>query len=151
LVSDIEIFCRLLIVGLSFGIFTGIIEWLILRSYLSHSSRWWILTSVCVWAIFPVGTYALSSLLLTPGVAFQSVLTGITLGLAQWFFLRRLVPRAGWWVLARGFSGFVSFFSISLHTFIESAVFRGLIVGAITSFALIYLLEWPAAKKIENT
>jgi hypothetical protein len=63
LLSEIEIFFRLVIVGLAVGIFLGVMEWFVVRSYLPNTGRWWILTSVGIWAIFPAVTSAFSSLL----------------------------------------------------------------------------------------
>jgi BetI-type transcriptional repressor, C-terminal len=65
-------------------LFSGVMEWLVLRSYLPLSGRWWILTSVVSWAIFPAATYALSSLLWTPDVVFQSGLTEIEMFAASY-------------------------------------------------------------------
>ena len=142
-----EIFFYQVIVGLSIGFFTGILEWLVLRSYLPNTGRWWILTSMGIWTIFPAAIYALSSSLWPLEIVIQPGLTGTALGIAQWFFLRRLVPKAGWWILARAVSSFVSFFSVTLNPNIDAVIFRGLIVGAITGLVLIFLLEQPSFYK----
>ncbi len=140
-----HIFLRLMIVGALVGFLMGGCEWLVVRHYLPKSGGWWLLTSISIWAIFPPVAEAISSWIHTREVGIQPLLTGITIGIAQWYFLRRIIPKAGWWILARTVSSFLIFFSITPSPLIESSVvILGLVASAITGIAITLLLRQPS-------
>jgi hypothetical protein len=82
----------------------AIFQWLLLRPYLPYAG-WWILVTGLGWLtagiLFIVATtMALGQdLISTAGLLFVFALLGFAVGLAQWLFLRRVIPRAGWWAL----------------------------------------------------
>lgn len=81
------------------GIAVGVLQWLLLRRYV---------TGPWPWLLASVGAVAMGALI-TVGVgrfgAVQGLVAGVGLygtvaGVLHWLVLRRLVARAGWWVLA---------------------------------------------------
>jgi len=93
----------------------AIFQWLLLRPYLPHAG-WWILVTGLGWLaggfLFIAAAILLLSQDLTSiaGVLLVFALLGLAVGLAQWLFLRRIFPRAGWWVLVN----VLAFVSIAL-------------------------------------
>ena len=79
------------------GAVMGVFQWLMLRRYIGGSIRWVLASFVGVLlAAFTVG--GIGSFNLDLGWMMGAVSFGFTTGLAQWWVLRRQVPRAGWWV-----------------------------------------------------
>ncbi len=118
-------FLLYLLVGLGIGLCTGIIEWLILRSYLKISSRW-IVVSIISWAIaIPLGNFIYTST--RSDFGFAGLAIGFIVGMAQWSILRRTCPKAMWWIVARAAGGAFYFiasgFSMALASGIAAIFF----------------------------
>lgn len=90
--------------GAVLGAVIGSVQWLVLRRLLSQLARW-------VWATAAGGavggTVAVSvgsgvgeSMGFVTALVVGGALLGASLGLAQWFLLRRQLAQVGWWVLA---------------------------------------------------
>ncbi len=101
--------------GSVFGILLGIAQWLVLRRHVSWSGRWRLFTARGGAASFAIAvTIIIKFLPYRPGFIFGSfdtefiaatvlgivIVIGASLGIAQWFVLRRKVPGSGLWVLA---------------------------------------------------
>ncbi len=123
--------------GSVLGAVVGLMQWLILREYVSRAG-WWVLASSAGLAVgYGVAVVALGSFAETVVVALGGTVTGIL----QWLILRRHFSRAGWWVLAStvglGFSMAVSLDSSSM------LLVGGAVLGAVTGGALVWLLRQP--------
>src|SRR5258708_714987 len=100
--------------GAVIGISVGIAQGIALRQYIS-GARWWILASIIGFAIGKVGGDALARAV--PGVVgsgLSGAAIGVSVGLVQWFVLRRHIVYAGWWVLASGLAWAVGWSIISV-------------------------------------
>jgi hypothetical protein len=89
---------------LALAVTLAIFQWLLLRRHLPHAG-WWMPVTVLGWLAAGILISTTGYLLSSQGMLWQSAplalfaLTGATVGLSQWLFLRRVVPRAGWWLL----------------------------------------------------
>ena len=155
------------------GAGAGIIQWRILGRRVSRVS-WWapaivagmVLASVLLYALPIAMDYFLEfehRFAFRPGFSMIWALGGTLAGVFQWFFLRRHISRACWWVLASavGWSlcavvyGEFSRFLIERFGFVPGGVigflqllntfglFSGIIMGAVTGGALVWLLRQP--------
>jgi hypothetical protein len=114
----------------TFGLLTGLLQYVLLRGYLPRLGRWtwWIVVTALgltlgivlgflgsrIWSILSgsstwgmeigwMGAAGVWARQLDPFRMLSSVMgpaVGATIGLAQWLVLRKRVPRAGWWILA---------------------------------------------------
>ena len=84
------------------GLLIGLVQYGLLRSYLPRIGGW-ILVTAGGWLLGML-MIALSYRLkwLDPTRNFDAVffLMGLSIGIAQWFLLRRRLSRAGWWIAA---------------------------------------------------
>lgn len=123
----------------------GIFQWLLLRPYLPFAG-WWILVTGLGWLTAGLLFTAATTLslgqdpLLTAGLLFVFVFIGAAVGLAQWLFLRRVIPRAGWWVLVNvlGFAS-IALAGRSFNSFLELAIL--LLPGIISGTGLWLLMR----------
>ena len=79
------------------GLFVGLAQWVVLRRYFSQAG-WWILASAAGWIAGWV--IITSGLIVSPGGGlFTAIVSGaafgLTVGVAQWFVLRRWTKFAG--------------------------------------------------------
>ena len=153
----------------------AIIQWFILRKVISRVG-WWAPAIAAGFVLVSIVLYALPITrkhILDTGYAFADNLSwimflalgGILAGVFQWFFLRRQISRAGWWVLANAVgwslgavgwwlsdlflfkwiypispaSGFLDFLLIFAHGL--SVLLFGIIMSAVTGGALVWLLR----------
>lgn len=77
------------------------LQWVLLRRHLRRAN-WWIPVSLAGWLGAGLLVFALDFLfeawLLVPlPMVAMVALLGASVGVAQWFLLRRLLPHAGWW------------------------------------------------------
>jgi len=127
------------------GAAIGVAQWFVLRSLVSGAG-WWVLATTVGWAIswaavvsgaiVPPEAGVIASLL-------AGALFGATVGLAQWFVLRRLVYMAGWWVPVS-----IVGWAFALTGILGGTV-AGAVAGAATGLALDLLLRYPRAAQIE--
>ncbi len=93
--------------GISLGIVVGFLQSTQLKPWLS-SRPWWIIASILGWPFamiwFDNPIQEINLLIL-----FKYVLP-LIVGIFQWLVLRRLIRRAGWWVLWSYFGLILSFF-----------------------------------------
>jgi hypothetical protein len=139
------------------GTVIGLAQWLVLRRYVTASTQWdW--TDGLSWA----AGYILGLLLiqLLPSTVFAAFigyfLFGVIVALVQWPVLRREIPQILTWVVASAVAWAIGYWAsqavLSLFTdpLIEPvvgttviAVTSGLVAGAITGVALIWIVRRP--------
>ena len=121
------------------GLIIGFFQWLVLRRYISKAG-WWVGVTALGWAI---GWAIITSGAIVPSGSnfitsvFSGALLGLTMGVGQWFLLRRWVNFASMWLLLA-----VSGWAIALAGLLGSTLV-GAIAGAITGFAFDFLLRYP--------
>lgn len=137
---------------LSLGMFVGIVQWLVIKRYLSNAYRW-------IGATF-LG-YMLCLLIITLGNAlhFGRVgllddvlllgLFGIAVGISQWWILRKSFQQAWLWVLVNAI-GFLVFLILVAYPAgsLAELLFFGTILGTVSAFfsgaALIWIVRQPS-------
>lgn len=88
--------------GLATGAVLGSVQWLVLRSRFPVSARWIAATSAGLGAGLALGVALAGSAIEGEALLLRAVITGTTLGFAQWAILRTAVPEALIWVPAVG-------------------------------------------------
>jgi hypothetical protein len=160
------------VVGFVFGAVTGTIigalQFVVLRSLLQRlvsrrfafRAGWWVLaTAVGVGVTHAIGDAAPSPVT----YAMLAVLAGAVVGILQWVVLRRLVKRAGWWVIASIVGWFVGLIvgmflansaGLTTSTGLEDwrtqhaivGLVAGVVSGAITGIMLVWLFRSPVSE-----
>jgi hypothetical protein len=158
LVNLLDLAFARIIVPLWAGFLIGLAQWVVLRKYLNDSSDW-VLAAGASWAVgFALGLMIMSGLTSTGLDGFFGyILFGIIVAVVQWPILRREIPNVWMWILANvigwtaGF--YASQFALDLlfnepaidplaSTSVLSGV-SGLVAGAITGVALIWIVRKP--------
>jgi hypothetical protein len=158
LVNLLDLAFARIIVPLWAGFLIGLAQWVVLRKYLNDSSDW-VLAAGASWAVgFALGLLIMNGLTGTGLDSFFGyVLFGIIVAVVQWPILRREIPNVWMWILANvigwtlGF--YASEFALDLFfndpaidplasTSVLSGV-SGLVAGAITGLALIWIVRQP--------
>lgn len=140
------------------GTVIGFAQWLVLRRYVTATSQW-IWTDGISWAAgYVLGLLLIQMLPSTVFVAFIGYfLFGVIVALVQWPVLRREIPHlitwivasalawaAGYWVSQAALSLF--FTGGAIEPAVSTAVIAvtsGLVAGAITGIALIWIVRKP--------
>lgn len=150
-------FARILVPILA-GSLIGFSQWIVLRQYLTTSTDW-VLAGGTGWAAgYALGLLLIESLSSTflAGIA-AYLLFGVIVALVQWQDLRREIPSKLTWVLANslGWAAGLGASQIALNLFFSDpiiepavstaviAVTSGLVAGAITGIALIWIAGRP--------
>jgi hypothetical protein len=162
-VGEIEYGIARVFVPLLAGLLIGLAQWLVLRGYVTDS-RDWILYHAGGWvAGYAIGLFAVDALAGVPfGGLLGFILFGVIVAVFQWPVLRREIPNLLPWILANvigwTLAAFVSqlaagaFFqsepasqggtNLFTSTLIVVGI-TGLIGGAITALALIWIVRKP--------
>ncbi|MCK4900956.1 MAG: hypothetical protein KAS38_19405 [Anaerolineales bacterium] len=127
----------------SAGLAIGILQWLLLRKYISGAG-WWVLASMVVLVVGQLNDHV---------IGFSAY--GLGFGIAQWLVLRRSVPRSGEWIFASvaGWTlgralGMVMFNRIG---FVMGNATFGVIVGIITGGAMVWILrQLPQSENLDT-
>lgn len=136
-----------LFLGAATGAILGAMQWLVLRAYL-NGAGWWIAASAAGWMVgFAAGAELAQRLGMVEawfGLA-AGVMTGLSLGIFQWIFLRRRVTRSGVWLPVSVFA-----WASSLIYYQPGGNWMGVMYGAlagiVTGVAMLWLLFRPAAE-----
>ena len=158
LVNLLDLALARLIVPLWAGFLIGLAQWVVLRKYLNDASDW-VLAAGASWAVgFALGLLIMNGLTGTGLDGFFGyILFGIIVAVVQWPVLRREIPNVWMWILANvigwttGFYGSqlaldLLFNSPTIHPLASTSVLSGvsgLIAGAITGVALIWIVRKP--------
>jgi hypothetical protein len=160
LVNLLDLVLARLIVPVVAGILIGFAQWIVLRQYVTASSDW-IWAGGAAWA----AGYALGLLLMLNlpstfvGGIIGSLLFGIIVAAVQWPVFRREIPNAWMWVLSNAVGWTAGFLASQLvlipfsgESAIDPAVSTaliagstGLVAGAITGLALVWIVRRPEA------
>ncbi len=135
------------------GLANGLLQYLLLRRYLPRMG-WWVAATTLGWPLALFATrhlyYATLSTTFDGNsmwfVVVRIILTGGTIGLAQWFVLRQRVRHAAWWILANvlgwGVSGIFS-------SWLDLWVF-GVPAAIATAVALWLLLDQLPQREVDR-
>ncbi len=132
----------------SVGLLTGLIQRALLHRYIERL-RWWIPATVLGW-LMPFAVGALFNLLprdvtVAPlWVIVQLGLLGASIGIPQWWLLRRQFPHAAWWIVAWGIGwGLIVLFNSQTSSALLAFLLSVAALPAIaTAFACWLLLDW---------
>jgi hypothetical protein len=158
LVNMLDLGFARVIVPILAGFLIGFSQWIVLRQYLTTTSDW-VLAGGTGWAAgYALGLLLIESLSSTlfAGIA-AYLLFGIIVALVQWQELRREIPSKLTWVLANslGWAAGLWASQAALELFFNEpvippavstvviAVTSGLVAGAITGVALIWIARRP--------
>jgi hypothetical protein len=164
LVDNLEVGLVRVIAPLFAGLLVGFAQWLVLRQYLTRSSDW-VLAGGASWAAaYVIGLFIVQSLSGSSLIGLIAyLLFGLIVALIQWPVLRREIPNIWSWILANliGWTlGFFAsqtivslmfgpdFYNQGLLTAISTGV-SGLVAGAITGLALVWIVRQPEHGWIE--
>jgi len=158
LVGSLDLGVARVLVPIISGIFLGLAQWLVLRPYISKSYDW-ILNHAVGWVVgFTLGLYVVQLLSKTPlGMLVGFISFGLIVALFQYPALRREIPHLATWILANvtvwTLGAYLSllatgvFFQNNLPTTFTSVLvsvgITGLVAGAITGLALIWIVRQP--------
>ena len=158
LVGSLDLGVARVLVPIISGIFLGLAQWLVLRPYISKSYDW-ILNHAVGWVVgFTLGLYVVQLLSKTPlGMLVGFISFGLIVALFQYPALRREIPHLATWILANVTGWTVGaylsllatgvFFQNNLPTTFTSVLvsvgITGLVAGAITGLALIWIVRQP--------
>src|SRR5215216_5910361 len=158
LVNVLDLQWTRIIVPLLAGFLIGIMQWAVLRNYLTSSSDW-ILAAGASWAVgFALGLFLMNGLAGTRlGGWIAYILFGIIVAVVQWPLLRREIPHVWMWILANVVGWTAGFYlsQVALNLFFNApsippitstsfiSVVSGLVAGAITGIALVLIVRQP--------
>jgi hypothetical protein len=158
IIGDLDLGIARVVVPLLAGLFIGVAQWLVLRGYVT-SSHDWILNHAGGWVVgYALGLFVVQALAQVAfGALVGFILFGIIVALFQWPVLRREIPHLLFWILANvigwTLGAFVSQLiagvlfngappSLVTSTLVSVGI-TGLIAGAITAVALIWIVRKP--------
>jgi len=158
LVNVLDLEWARVVVPLVAGFLIGLSQWAVLRNYVVDTTDW-ILAAGTSWAVgYALGLFLINSLASTALGGFVGyILFGVIVAIMQWPILRREIPHVLPWIIANvlgwtlGF--YLSQFALNLFfndpalapiisTSVISSI-SGLIAGAITGMALIWIVRQP--------
>jgi hypothetical protein len=166
--DSIRLLIAMLIFGICWGAILGSLQYLVLKQGFSLEGKKWILATVIGVAISSIlsGLASFAPYFLSSGIflvvrtivgIFTSVL--FTLGVAQWFVLRRYFARSEWWLIvtavASGLSTLVaSIFikggQITIISSIVSQTTQGVLYGFVTLIVLLVVFKQKNKNDLER-
>lgn len=154
------------IVPLLAGFLIGLAQWVALREYLVDATDW-ILAGGASWAVgYAVGLFLINSLAGTAlGGLIGYMLFGVIVAIVQWPMLRREIPSVWAWILANVIGWTAGFYlsQVALELFFNEpaiapvastsviSAISGLVAGAITGLALVWIVRQPERFSTVNT
>ena len=158
LVGSLDLGIARVIVPIISGIFLGLAQWLVLRPYISKSYDW-ILNHAVGWVVgYTLGLYVVQLLSKTPlGMLVGFISFGLIVALFQYPALRREIPHLATWILANvigwTLGAYLSLLAAGVFfqnvaptpftSVLVSVGITGLVAGAITGLALIWIVRQP--------
>jgi hypothetical protein len=116
MVGFVGLFFHGALFGVIAGTAAGIMQWLVLREYISRAGSW---AAACIIggavgglvyeAFARAGLAEVTIVRAFGGVVLGALVGGLVAGAIQWLVLRQQVCRAGWWVLTSTVGGAVAF------------------------------------------
>lgn len=159
LVNILDLQWSRVIVPLLAGFLIGLTQWAVLRNYLV-SSQDWILAGGTSWAVgYAIGLFLINTLAGT-GISglIGFALFGAIIAIVQWPILRREIPHITSWIIANALGWMAGFYlsQVALEIFFRNdpainpvvstsfvSVVTGLVAGAITGLALVWIVRQP--------
>lgn len=157
-VTEIDLGIARVVVPLLAGLLIGVAQWVVLRGYVTRSSDW-ILNHAGGWVVgYILGLLVVQALgRTTLGALVGYIIFGILVAVFQWPVLRREIPHILPWVLANvigwttgAYISTLVMGAISRNTppdlivsTLITSVITGLIGGAITGLALVWIVRKP--------
>lgn len=157
-VGSLDLGLARVIVPIITGLLLGLAQWLVLRPYVTKSYDW-ILNHAAGWVVgFTLGLFIVQWLAKTPiGTLIGFIAFGVIVALFQYPALRREIPHLATWVLANvvgwtlgaylsqlaGSLIFQNAVPGTLSSVLVSVGLTGLVAGAITALALIWIVRQP--------
>jgi hypothetical protein len=147
-----------IIVPVLAGTIIGFAQWIVLRRYVTASTQWVLADGISWAAGYILGLFLIQILPSTLFAAFIGYfLFGVIVALLQWPVLRREIPHVITWIIASAVAWAVGFWAsqVVLPLFFHGptiaptlstsviAVTSGLVAGAITGIALIWIVRKP--------
>ncbi len=167
IVDQLPLWLARILIPLWAGFLVGVLQWLVLRRYVT-STHDWVLNVGAGWGLgFALGLLLIQALGKSfLGAVVGYILFGVIVGLIQWPVLRREIPSVVPWVLASvvGWALGAILGPIVLSLFVRGGTIdplvgaaviagvTGLVAGAITGLALIWIVrkpEWQDAGGID--
>lgn len=158
LIDFLDLWLVRILVPLWAGLMVGVLQWLVLRRYLTHCADW-ILNGGAGWALgYALGLIIIQALAGTLlGALVGYILFGAIIALLQWPVLRREIPNVVPWVLASvagwALGAYISQAVLNaitsgdtLNQAVSTAVISGvtgLVAGAITGVVLVLIIRRP--------
>ncbi|MEP7359093.1 MAG: hypothetical protein ABI847_17715 [Anaerolineales bacterium] len=158
--TDVNVLVVRLLLPVVAGVLVGLLQWLVLRPYMTRAVDW-VLHGGAGWALgFALGLLVIEALGRNPlGALLGYVLFGLIVGGLQWPMLRREIPHVATWVLASGLGwalgaylgrGGLNLLAAGgeVSPVVASAVIAGLtglVAGAVTGLALVWIVRQPDA------
>jgi hypothetical protein len=140
------------------GTVIGFAQWIVLRRYITNDTKWVLADGVSWAAGYILGLLLVQSVPSSVFIATLGyLLFGVIVALVQWPVLRREIPNLAVWILANAIGWAVGFWASQavLSLFFTGglieptvgttviSVTSGLIAGAITGLALIWIVRKP--------
>jgi hypothetical protein len=158
ILPDLDLGLLRLFLPLLAGFLVGVFQWLVLRPYLTHAVDW-VLHGGAGWALgFALGILVIQAIGGSPlGALLGYLVFGLIIAALQWPVLRREIPNALPWVIASMLgwalgaylsqavlSGLASGDGVNqtVSTLVVAGV-TGLVAGAITGLALVWIVRQP--------
>jgi hypothetical protein len=158
LVNSIDLGLARVIVPIITGILLGVAQWLVLRPYVARSYDW-VLNHAVGWVVgFTLGLFIVQLLSRTPvGMLIGFMASGALVAVFQYPTLRREIPHLAPWLLANvvGWTLGAYLSQLALGLFVKGSApttftsvlvsvgITGLVAGAITALALIWIVRQP--------
>ena len=126
--------------GALYGVGTGILQWLVLRRWISRAG-WWVLATTLGGAVGLTATMVLVDqgiiICMCIPLVDGGLVEGAIIGILQWLVLRGQVSQSGWWLLA-SIVGWV------IGNPVGYLIAPGCATGAAVTFAIISVITGPA-------
>lgn len=121
------------------GLALGILQWFVLQGRIYKPWRW-IIATMLGWLI---GSILIRYFVTDGGEFLAGAILGCTVGVAQWFILRKELQWAGWWII-------INIVAWTTGMALLPGIFStGAMIGAITGIALGLLLQYPKPKILD--
>jgi hypothetical protein len=160
LIPDLPLLFVRIVLPLVAGVLVGLLQWLVLRPYLTRAVDW-VVHGGAGWALgFALGLLVIHAVGRNPlGAVLGYLLFGLIIGALQWPMLRREIPLVTAWVIASvlgwalgawlgGAALNVLAAGGEVSPVVSSAVIAGvtgLVAGAVTGLVLVWIVRQPDA------
>jgi serine/threonine-protein kinase len=137
-----------LLTGLAVGLILGVVQWATLMQRTHRIGVEWLLATMVAWTAgwlvgWPIAWRFFGGLGFGPAFAGIGAIVGFMVGAAQWLILRRLVYRAGWWILVTCVAWSIALAVSYTYGGLAGGFLTGILAAAITGGVLVWLFLKP--------